>query len=68
MSTTPPDMRRGSLHTALGSGAACTAAAFGAGFTLAADQSGSAAPVNRMRDIPGTLGRDSVERSPRETE
>lgn len=46
MSTTPPDMRRVSLHTALGSEAACTATAFGAGFTLAADQSGSTAPVN----------------------
>ncbi|MFD5656344.1 hypothetical protein [Streptomyces hirsutus] len=68
MSTTPLDIRRVSLHTALGSGAACTATAFGTGFTLAADRSGSTAPVNRMRDIPGTPGRDSVERSPRETE
>ncbi|WP_406422578.1 hypothetical protein [Streptomyces sp. NBC_00842] len=42
MSTTPPDIRRVSLRAALGIGAAFTAAAFGAGFTLAADQSGSA--------------------------
>ncbi|WP_405680148.1 hypothetical protein [Streptomyces sp. NBC_01238] len=42
MSTTPPDMRRVSLRAALGIGAVFTAAAFGAGFTLAADQSGSA--------------------------
>ncbi|MEV0495549.1 hypothetical protein [Streptomyces atratus] len=46
MSTTPPDIRRVSLRAALGIGAAFTAAAFGAGFTLAADQSGGADPDN----------------------
>ncbi|MFF4828070.1 hypothetical protein ACFY20_34805 [Streptomyces sp. NPDC001312] len=44
MSTTPPAIRRVSLRAALGIGAAFTAAAFGAGFTLAASQSGSADP------------------------
>ncbi|MFF9219671.1 hypothetical protein [Streptomyces viridosporus] len=46
MSTTPPDVSRVSLRAALGIGAAFTAAGFGAGFTLAADQSGSADPDN----------------------
>ncbi|MFE4416135.1 hypothetical protein [Streptomyces sp. NPDC056821] len=46
MSTTPPDIRRVSLRAALGIGAAFTAAAFGAGFTFAADQSGSVDPDN----------------------
>ncbi|MFJ9587771.1 hypothetical protein [Streptomyces acidicola] len=46
MSTTPPDIRRVTLRAALGIGAAGTAAAFGAGFTLAPDQSGSADPGN----------------------
>lgn len=44
MSTTPPGIRRVSLRAAPGTGAAFTAAAFGAGFTLAADPSGSAHP------------------------
>ncbi|MFE0099018.1 hypothetical protein [Streptomyces sp. NPDC059009] len=48
MSTTPSGMRpvrhmrRVSLRAALALGAACTAAAFGAGFTLAADDEGPA--------------------------
>ncbi|MFD4977182.1 hypothetical protein [Streptomyces sp. NPDC058424] len=46
MNTTPPDIRRVSLRAALGIGAAFTAAAFGAGFTLAAEQSGSSDPDN----------------------
>ncbi|GAB2814412.1 hypothetical protein GCM10027073_53180 [Streptomyces chlorus] len=44
MSTTPPDIHRVGLRAAPGTGAACTAAAFGAGFTRAADPSGSADP------------------------
>ncbi|MFB7576353.1 hypothetical protein [Streptomyces sp. NPDC056165] len=48
MSTTPPDIRRVSLRAALGIGAAFTASAFGAGFTLAAGQSGSADPDNNV--------------------
>ncbi|MEV0691197.1 hypothetical protein [Streptomyces sp. NPDC050388] len=44
MSTTPPDLRRVGLRAAPGTGAACTAAAFGAGFTRPAGPSGSAHP------------------------
>ncbi|MGA4846917.1 hypothetical protein ACOBQB_11850 [Streptomyces sp. G5(2025)] len=46
MSTTPPGRRRVSLRAAVGTAAAFSAAAFGAGFTLSADQSGSAGPDN----------------------
>ncbi|MFF8659082.1 hypothetical protein [Streptomyces huasconensis] len=44
MRATPPGIRRVSLRAALGTGVAFTAAAFGAGFTLAADRSGAEGP------------------------
>ncbi|MGW0538630.1 hypothetical protein [Streptomyces sp. NPDC003032] len=46
MRTTPPGIRRVNLRAALGTAAAFTAAAFGAGFTLAADRSGGEGPDN----------------------